>query len=100
MVKIRKNTLYISQDLMVANINEIHKKIVSSFSNISNNLDIDLKCCSKIDISGLSLIIEIIKLSKRNNMIIKFKNINKNTLQLAKVHGFQNILEKFTNNGR
>ena len=94
MVTIDNNGWTFESDLTTANVQKIFKDCAKHLTNISDTWSIDFRKCKKIDISGIALIIEYIKYSTQHKINLELRNINTNTLLLAKVHGVEDILNK------
>lgn len=95
MITITNNVWAIETELTLNTVSTVHKNFKNQLQKLSDTWIIDFSKCNKVDSSGLSLIIEYIKYSKSKNLELKLKNINEKTLSLAKIHGAENILEKF-----
>jgi ABC-type transporter Mla MlaB component len=95
-IQIDQNTWYIKKELNSIAVENIYKKYLKN-----NNLDhpnpwtIDFNDCHNIDSSGLSLIIECIKISKLENRTLVIKNINNKAINLAKVYGVYEIINNY-----
>lgn len=68
----------------------IDKQVVKSFDFLksASSITIDLSKVSNTDSAGLALMIEWIKMSRRYNTTLNFKNIPEQLRKLAKLSGF------------
>ena len=82
------NYVMLSGDLTFATI---HKKNVQliDFKKTQGEVVLDLTEIKNSDSAGLALLIEWMKLSKKNQAQLKFKNIPQQLLTLAKLSGFE-----------
>ncbi|MGD0958539.1 MAG: STAS domain-containing protein [Methylomonas sp.] len=71
----------------------IDRRTVDSFKLLkaSNQLSIDLAAVTVTDSAGLALMIEWIKFSNRQGILLKFKNIPVQLISLAKLCGLDQI---------
>ena len=96
MIQIEQNTWYIQKELNSIAVENIYKKFLTN-----NNLErpnpwtIDFNDCHNIDSSGLSFIIECIKICKLENRILEIKSINNKAINLAKVYGVYEIINNY-----
>lgn len=76
----------ISGDLTFSGID---KKTVRSFDFLDSGqaISIDLKAVGKTDSAGLALIVEWIKYANRHQKVLKFLNVPKQLMVLAKLSG-------------
>ena len=97
MLVIKNNTWKFDVNLTFDSVPNVFKLCRKEFDQLQDNWIIDFSSCSKIDSSGLALIIECIKFSKQNNIELSLKGLRQEVRFLAKVHGMEDILIAFIN---
>ena len=80
-----KGNYLVEGDITFASVNKIKS---FGFLNTAKEINIDLEKVNLADSAGLSLIIEWIKQSKHYNTKLKFKNVPRQLLTLAKLCDF------------
>ncbi|MEY8766568.1 MULTISPECIES: STAS domain-containing protein [Francisella] len=95
MIAINNNKWIIESELTLKTVSQLYKTYKKDLTKLDIIWIIDFSPCTKIDSSGLSLIIEYIKYAKRNSIQLKLENIDQKTFSLAKVHGADTILEEY-----
>lgn len=79
--------------LNITTVNRIHQESLGSFQDtVSIPASIDLTGVNSVDSAGLALLIEWVRLGRRQNRNITFLNIPTRMLPLARLFGVEHLL--------
>jgi len=87
-------TLLLSGVLNITTVTRIHRESLGYFLNaVAVPGSIDLSGVTRADSAGLALLIEWIRLGRKQNCAIKFQNMPAQMLPLARLFGVDHLLQ-------
>ncbi len=95
MIKIKNNTWSMPSQLDSSTVPTIAKKYIKQIPTNNCDLILDFSSCTKVDSSGLAMIVDFIKHTKNSNVSLQLKNLSEEALSLAKAHGLDETVSKY-----
>ena len=90
--KITDNSFSVSGELNMQTVPAISTKSRQLFSGLAGTLTIDLSGVSRADSAGLALMIDWLRVARRNQFRLQFMGLPEQLLQIARVSELQQIL--------
>jgi len=90
--KINESDFILSGDLIFSTSAIIYKENLSVFQNATKQINLSLEDVQHVDSSGLALIVEWFRITKKNQQRLKIKNIPDQMLALAKLSSVDELL--------
>jgi len=90
--KISETDFILNGDLIFSNTAKIYKENLSIFNNASAQLNISLAGVKHVDSSGLALIVEWFRITKKNQQHLKITNMPTQMRDLAKLSSIDELL--------
>lgn len=94
MIEIKNNTWTMPSQLDSSTVPTITKKLLKQIPD-NCDLTLDFSNCTKVDSSGLAMIVDFIKHTKNSNVSLQLQNLSEEALSLAKVHGLDETISKY-----
>ena len=86
-------TLVLTGVLTIATVTRIHRESLGYFHDaVAVPKSIDLSGVNSVDSAGLALLIEWVRLGRKQNCAIKFQNMPAQMMPLARLFGIDHLL--------
>jgi len=90
--KISETDFILNGDLIFSDVAKIYEENLSIFKNASAQLNISLAGVQHADSSGLALIVEWYRMTKKNHQLLKITNMPTQMRDLAKLSSIDELL--------
>lgn len=92
-IKIENNVLSVCGDLDFSNVMLVYKKSLEFFSSVQTVVIIDFAGLRSTNSVALAMIMNLMRLAKKDHKTIQFKNLSVDVMSLARASGLNKIIE-------
>jgi phospholipid transport system transporter-binding protein len=92
LTKVADNEFNVSGELNMQTVPAISRIANGQLSGLTGEVSIDLSAVSRADSAGLALLIDWLRIAKRHQYKLAFRNLPNQLLQIAAVSELQDIL--------
>lgn len=91
-IKIDNDVIYLCGNLDFSNAMSIYKESLKVFSTVQIKVTVDFSELESTNSAALALIINWMRLARKKNKSIQFRNVSADIMSLAKVSGLDKLI--------
>lgn len=92
LTKVSENQYAVSGELNMQTVPAIARTATALFEGASGEVTVDLSAVTRADSAGLALLVDWLRLARRYQYVLQFKNLPEQLMQIARVSEVHQIL--------